>query len=332
MVAPSIRTSLIDVTDVYNGPCRYLFKLELQQPSGSFKLRGMSFLVQESIQNAKATGKLNIHVYTSSGGNAGIAAAFAAKFHGIKCTVVLPQSVKKASLEQLTILGAKTIVYGEHWGAADEYLRTVVMPQTSVLESQIYCHPFDNELLWTGNGGMVDELSDQLATLGIDPEKVRGIVCSCGGGSLYNGLVAGLHRNRSLANVPVLVLETNQTASFAAAVKADKVVTLPKIETLTNSLGSPFVAEQTLANYKSHPTIVRLLDDTDAVKGALDYYDQYGAMVEPSCGVTIAVASRQQQLLQEFGPLKSDDVIIFIVCGGTGISEEVLQGYRQIVA
>lgn len=331
MVAPSIKTSLVDVSDDFSGPCRFLFKLELQQPSGSFKLRGMSFLVHKSIADAKAAGKLNIHIFTSSGGNAGIAAAYAARFHGIQCTVVLPETSKKASLDQLAELGAQTRIIGEHWGAADEYLRNVLMPQTAADEAQIYCHPFDNDVLWEGHADMVDELPEQLAALNIDPSKVKGIVCSCGGGGLYNGIVAGCRRNSVLQNVPILVLETNQTASFDAAVKADKVVTLLKIETLTNTLGAPYVADQTLVNYKSHPTTVRLLDDLDAAQGLVDYYDRYGTLVEPSCGVTFAVASRKQELLLELGPLAPEDVVIFIVCGGTGISEELLQSYRDLL-
>lgn len=331
MVAPSIKTELIEVTKDFSAPCRFLFKLELQQPSGSFKLRGMSFLVEKSITEARAAGNQKIHVFTSSGGNAGIAAAYAAKFHGVQCTVVLPKTVKKASLEQLTALGAQTIVYGEHWGAADEYLRTVIMPKTEEEEKQLYCHPFDNETLWEGHAEMVDEIPQQLASMGIDPSKVKGFVCSCGGGGLYNGIVVGCRRNADFNNVPVLVLETNQTASFDAAVKANEVVVLPKIETLTSSLGSPYVAAQTFANYKSHPTTVRLLDDVDAAGGSVEYFDKYDTLVEPSCGVTISVASKHKDLLLAFGPLSPEDVVIFIVCGGTGISNEILQGYRELV-
>lgn len=332
MVAPSIKTLLVDVTNDFSAPCRFLFKLELQQPCGSFKLRGMSLLVHKSIADAKAAGKLNIHVFTSSGGNAGIAAAYAAKFHGIQCTVVLPETVKKTSLDQLAKLGAKTITFGKHWGAADEHLRTVIMPQTAKDESQLYCHPFDNEILWEGHADMVDELPEQLAALNIDPSRVKGFVCSCGGGGLYNGIVAGCRRNPALSNVPVLVVETNQTASFDAAVKADKVVVLPKIETIVTTLGSPFVSAQSLINYRSHPTTVRLLDDVDAAKGTVDYFDKYGTLVEPSCGITYAVASKHQDLLLVFGPLDPEDVVIFIICGGTGISDELLESYRALDA
>ena len=94
----------------------------------------------------------------------------------------------------------------------------------------------------------------QLKDLNVDPVHVKGIVCSCGGGGLYNGLVAGCHRNPLLKDVPMLVLETFQTASFDAAIKANEIVALPKIETLVTTLGSPYVATQTLANYKSHKT------------------------------------------------------------------------------
>lgn len=331
MVAPAIKTELVDVTADFNADCRFLFKLEHQQPSGSFKLRGMSRLIEKSIADANATGKQNLHVFTSSGGNAGIAAAYASKFYGVPCTVVLPQTVKQTTLDQLSDLGASIMIFGEHWGAADEHLRNVVMPKTAKDEAQLYCHPFDNEILWEGHGDIVDEMVYQLKDLNVDPVHVKGIVCSCGGGGLYNGLVAGCHRNPLLKDVPMLVLETFQTASFDAAIKANEIVALPKIETLVTTLGSPYVATQTLANYKSHKTSVRLMDDLEAVEGTIEYFDKYGVLVEPSCGATVATATRKKDFLQVFGSLGAEDVIIFIICGGSATSVETLENYRNLL-
>ena len=55
MKEPSIKTTFVEVTNKLptKPPCRVFFKNEFEQPSGSFKLRGMGHLVAVSIENAK---------------------------------------------------------------------------------------------------------------------------------------------------------------------------------------------------------------------------------------------------------------------------------------
>lgn len=329
MVAPSILTSLVDVSDKVPGPCRFLFKNELHQPSGSFKLRGMSALVDHSIKEAKEQGKLDIHIYTSSGGNAGLAAAYASRFHGIPCTVVLPVLTKQVAIDKLLEYQANVVLQGAHWGEADLYLKNTLMAQVPTLVSAIYCHPFDNEILWDGHGDIVDEIAKQLTEMDVHPEKVKGVVCSAGGGGLYCGIVAGLKRNKNLSKVPVLVVETHQAPTFDEAVKAGKVVTLAKVETIASSLGAPFLAEKALLNYNLHPTKLGIMDDMDAVKGAIDYFDGFGELVEPACGATVAVAFEKKELLQAFGKLEKDEVVILVVCGGSTLTAQALEAFRE---
>lgn len=331
MVAPAVNTSLLDVSDKFKGPCRFLFKQELEQPSGSFKLRGMSKVVADSVSKAQKQGKLDVHVYTSSGGNAGIAAAVASKHNQVPCTVVLPKTSKQAALDVLLSLGAEVVVYGAHWGEADTYLKDNVMAAAQRKNPDIlalYCHPFDNETLWDGHGDIVDDLVSQLKEMNIPNLKLKGIVCSCGGGGLYNGIVTGLRRNQ--LSTSILVLETKQTPAFYESVSADKPITLPKVETLTTSLGAPYISAKTWEYYKTHPTFVELLDDLDAVLGTVDYYDQFGDLVEPACGVTFAVANKHQNLLERFGSLEKDDVVVFVICGGSSVSLETLESYRAM--
>ena len=66
--------------------CDVFFKMDCAQPPGSFKLRGIGATVKEAVENG-ADG-----VVSSSGGNAGLATAHAARALGIACTVVLPTS------------------------------------------------------------------------------------------------------------------------------------------------------------------------------------------------------------------------------------------------
>lgn len=326
---PSVETALVDVTSqIENPPCRILFKNEYEQPSGSFKLRGMSYLLAKSVEEARKQNRKGIHAFSSSGGNAGLAVAYASRHMGIPCTVVLPEISKPVIIEKLKTFGAEVVVHGKHWGEADEYLRTDLIKSLDDRIYPVYCHPFDNPLVWEGHGQMIDEIVDQL--LPEELKRVKGVAVSAGGGGLYNGVVYGLEKHG--LDAPVLVLETDTTPSFQKAVEAGKLVKLDKIVTLATSLGAPLISQKSLDNYHSHKTFVEVLSDLDAAKGTIDFHDKFGHTVEPACGVTLSAVFDHSELLQKFAPLEPEDIVILIVCGGWGVSPATLEEYRELVA
>lgn len=331
--SPAIVTELAEVTERIDAPCRIFYKKETQQPSGSFKLRGMSQVVLNGLHEARAKGKALVHTFSSSGGNAGLAAAFASASHGVSCTVVLPET-SKGAISKLERLGAKVLVYGSHWGEADAYLRGSIIPSVAESVHAIYCHPFDDATLCQGHASIVDEIVSQIQdSTGkntIEPSLVKGIVCSCGGGGLYSGIVEGLKRHASWAHVPVLVVETSQTACFNQAVKQGQVVHLQKISTLATSLASPYVSQRAFDYYSSHDTRLCTVEDLDAVRATIYHYDTFHEITEPACGATLAVSTNRKDLLTKLGPLSKEDVVIFVECGGSTLSEKDLERYREL--
>lgn len=321
---PQVYSTLVNETEsvesTYPSKCQYYFKYESEQPSGSFKLRGVGHFIKKEITRSKAEGYNEVRVFSSSGGNAGLAAAYASRHYGIECTVVLPKSAKPLVVEQLKAYGAHVIIHGEHWGEANAFLNEYAKKEESNGQYPILCHPFDHPKLWEGHGSLVDEVVEQLGEEKV--RKLKGFVCSVGGGGLYCGVVNGLKRN-NLNSVPVLAVETEPAPTFSKAIEAKKVVMLESVRTIATSLASPYIASQALENYSSHPTKVELLADSDAVKGTIDYYQLFNKVVEPACGATLVTAfSRSDLLEQHFGPLEKDDIVVFVVCGGSVYSEE----------
>lgn len=322
---PQIRTSLINETEKISShhpaKCQYYFKYESEQPSGSFKLRGIGHFIGNQIDKSRKEGFQDVHVFSSSGGNAGLAAAFASKYYNVPCTVVLPKlSYKPSVAAKLESYGATVLIKGEHWGEANAFLQTYATEDKSKGQYPILCHPFDHPLIWEGHSTMIDEIVQELGSGKL--AKLKGIVCSVGGGGLYCGIVEGLKRN-NLNNVTVLAVETKPAPTFSKAIEANNVVTLESVKTIATSLASPHIASEALKNYNSHPTKVELMDDSDAVKGTIDYYETFNKVTEPACGVTIATAlSRSDLLEQHFGQLESDDIVVFVVCGGSVYTED----------
>ncbi|RKP31366.1 tryptophan synthase beta subunit-like PLP-dependent enzyme [Metschnikowia bicuspidata] len=331
---PSVTTSLVDMTDVLQTanelPCRVLFKNEYEQPSGSFKLRGIGHLVQTSIVQALSAGKTKMHVYASSGGNAGLAAAYAARFYGVGCTVVVPEIAKPFVIRKLREYAALVILHGQSINDADQHARAL-MDRHDASVHTIYCHPFDNPLIWQGHAQIMTEVFEQLPEL--EHAKVKGVVCSVGGGGLYNGLMTGLKSHGSLADC--LLVETLQAPTLTAAAKAGTVVRLGAVKSLATSLACSYVSPETLELFqdqsvnKSH---LCTIDDIEAVRATVSYHNQFSRCVEPACGAALSMVYNRLDLLKRAMPhLTKDDIFVVVVCGGLCSDEATMEEYRGML-
>nr|XP_021140138.1 serine dehydratase-like isoform X1 [Columba livia]XP_021140139.1 serine dehydratase-like isoform X1 [Columba livia]XP_021140140.1 serine dehydratase-like isoform X1 [Columba livia]XP_021140141.1 serine dehydratase-like isoform X1 [Columba livia] len=118
------------------GGTRVYMKLENVQPAGSFKIRGIGHLCQEAARRGCRG------FVCSSGGNAGLAAAYAAKKLGLPITVVVPSTTGPGTVRKLEELGAKVEVSGQVWDEANR--RALELAEA---EGWVSIHPFDHPLV-----------------------------------------------------------------------------------------------------------------------------------------------------------------------------------------
>jgi L-serine/L-threonine ammonia-lyase len=251
-------------------------KLDCLQPSGSFKDRGMAHLLTTLAQNGFR------QVVSSSGGNAGLAAATVAQQLDLACTVVVPTTTKPHVIAKLrNDLQATVIVHGVVWDEADTHARQLVAADPTAIA---YVPPYENELLWTGHSTVVDEIYQQ----GLDPAA---IIVSVGGGGLLCGVLEGLQRHQHhhhhqhnsnhgdndahaatsgeetfSGGCRVIAAETVGASSFAQAFREKRLVRLPAITSIATSLGALQVSPSALSraiNYH-HPDAVSTAVCTDA--------------------------------------------------------------------
>ena len=145
---------------------------------------------------------------SSSGGNAGIAVAYAGRHLSIPVVVVVPKTTASISRQMIERENAQLIVHGASWQEANEFALSMTGPVDA------FVHPFDNPILWKGHAGMIDEV----AAAAPEPDAV---VVAVGGGGLLAGVVEGLHRN-GWPDVPVIAVETFGASSLAQSVAAGK--------------------------------------------------------------------------------------------------------------
>jgi L-serine/L-threonine ammonia-lyase len=281
-------------------------KMEALQPTGSFKNRGIGFACEEYARRSSSSARaLVVSGTTTSIGNAGIAAAYAARRLKVPMLVVVPETTSARALELLRREGAEVIVHGASFQEAN------AMAASLVGATDAFIHPFDDPLLWEGHASMIDEV----AGAKVVPDAV---VLSVGGGGLLCGVVAGLRRN-GWGQVPVIAVETEGADSLAQSIAAGERIVLPRIASLATSLGARQVAQQAFAISSGHPLRSVVVSDRAAVDACIRFMDDHRVVVEPACGATLAVAYDAAAALKEFRN------VLVIVCGGVTATVAQLQ-------
>ena len=242
---------------------------------------------------------------SSSGGNAGIAVAYAGRRLAVPVLVVVPETTSERAKGLIRREGAEVIVHGSSWQEANE------LALSTVKASDTFLHPFDDPLVWQGHSTLVDEV----VRSGMKPDVV---VLSVGGGGLLCGVVEGLHRS-GWSDVPLVAVETEGADSLAQSVRAGHRVELPAIASLATTLGARKVCEQALNCSKDHPLCSVVVSDRAAVSACRRFLDDHQVLVEPACGASLAAVYDHAPELENF------ESVLVVVCGGVTATVEQLR-------
>ncbi len=279
-------------------------KLDALQPVGSFKLRGIG----AACEAHAAAGKTRF--VSSSGGNAGIAVAYAGRQLGIPVTVVVPETATAHARRLIEQEGASLIVHGASWQEANERALSLLDADTA------FIHPFDDPMLWSGHASLIDEVVQ--AGIAFDA-----VVVAVGGGGLLSGVVEGLRRN-GLADLPVIAVETHGADSLAQAMQAGQRVVLPSIASVATSLGAKQVCAQAFELSRSHDIRSQVVTDRAALEACLQFLQDHRLLVEPACGA--ALAALYDGASTALAPFQSP---LVVVCGGATATHEQLQTWLR---
>lgn len=242
-------------------------------------------------------------------------------------------------ISKLRVAGAEAVVqHGASWFEADTFLReNYTNHQDAQTDSvNVYVPPFDDPLVWEGAASMITEMAKQLPETNGDGFPADAIVCSVGGGGLFNGIVSGLHQHlacRSEAKpVRVLAVETAGADSLAYSLRSGELSSLKAITSQATSLGALRVAPQAFENARSPPSGVEVSSvvgsDEEAAKGILRLADEMRLQVELACGicVEIAVGGRLKEVIPD---LTAQSRVVVVVCGGSNVTAEIIADYRR---
>jgi L-serine/L-threonine ammonia-lyase len=254
----------------------------------------------------------------------------AAQTLGYPCSVVVPDSAKPYTINKLKIAGAHEVTqHGSSWREADTFLREVVMKESQEKTGVkgAYVPPFDAEDIWDGASTMVGEWERQLGALE-GKEKVEAdiVICSVGGGGLFAGLCQGLEESNRKPQI--IAVETKGADSLNQSVKAEYLVTLPRITSIATSLGATQVCGTALAYALEDHVSSVVVTDKEAVHACLNFAEEERMLVEPACGASLAII--YSDILKKVAEdVKEDTKVVVVVCGGSNVGLEQLLQYKQ---
>ncbi|MCA8955988.1 MAG: pyridoxal-phosphate dependent enzyme, partial [Planctomycetes bacterium] len=254
--------------------------------------------IGRACQRAVAAGATRL--VASSGGNAGLAVAFAGRLLGVPVEVLVPSTTPEFMRERIRGEGAEVFEHGASWDDAHQR----ALARTAELRCANYIHPFDDPELWDGHATLVEEVARE----GVRPGVV---VVAVGGGGLLSGVLLGMHAV-GWQNVPVVAAETVGADSYAQSLAAGARVTLPAITSRATSLGARTVCREALSWAARHRIIPCVVQDAAALAAMAAFGDHHRVLVEPACGAALAS-------IGEAARHADDGPVLVVVCGGAAV-------------
>jgi threonine dehydratase len=183
-----------------DGAERLALKLELMQHAGSFKARGA--FANLLTRKVPAAG-----VVAASGGNHGVAIAFAAKRLGVPAKIFVPRVASQEKVDRIRASGADLVIGGERYADAQ-----AACEKWRGESGAMMVHPFDQVETMLGQGSVGIEFEAQA------PE-IDTLLVAVGGGGLIGG-IASWYAGR----VRIIGVEPEAAPTLFNAMRAGKPV------------------------------------------------------------------------------------------------------------
>ncbi|RDV12242.1 threonine/serine dehydratase [Arthrobacter sp. RT-1] len=253
--------------DAFPGPV--WFKCEFMQHTGTFKARG----ALNRILASKERGELRpeVGVVVASGGNAGLANAYAAAQLGVPATVFVPASAPEVKVRKLKAIGATVVQGGTEYAVA--YQAAIAHAKET---GAVYCHAYDQPEIAAGAGTVGSELLDQVP-------GVETVLVAVGGGGLMAGIAAAVE-----GHAKVVAVETATAPTLHAALSAGKPVDVPVSGVAADSLGARSIGGIGFSVAVRTGVESVLVSDDDIIAARAALWDGYRMVVEHGAAAAYA--------------------------------------------
>jgi threonine dehydratase len=265
-----LRTKLMysDYLTEQTGNKIYL-KPENMQFTGAYKVRGAFYKISTLSKEERKRGLI-----TASAGNHAQGVAFAAKHYVVKAIIVMPTTTPLIKVNRTKSYGAEVILYGNVYDDACKYAMELAKE-----ERYTFIHPFDAEVVATGQGTIAMEIFKDLPTVDI-------ILVPIGGGGLAAG-VSTLAKQLN-PNIKIIGVEPAGANCMQESIKADKIVTLDKAQTIADGTAVKTPGQNIFPYIKENVDEIITVEDEELIVSFLDILENHKMVVENSGLLTVA--------------------------------------------
>jgi threonine dehydratase len=280
------RTPVLEVEpEMFGTPGSIALKLECDQHTGSFKPRGaFNRILSSEVPDAG--------VIAASGGNFGLAVAYAASRLGHQAEVFVPESTPEVKIHKLRAYGAKVKVTGRFYAEALEAAEA-----RRADSGALWMHAFDQPEMVAGNGTVGPEWEEQVRELDT-------LLVAVGGAGLIAGIAAWFRGDARVVGV-----ETEGTASLAAALAHGAPVDVEIGGIAADSLGARRVGDIGFAIARRFVDRVTVVDDEAVRQAQRALWENLRIVVEPG-----AAAPPAALLSGAYRPAEGERVGV-LLCG-----------------
>jgi threonine dehydratase len=294
VVRPHVRrTPVVEVDGAdfgLAGRLHLLFKLELLQHTGSFKPRGaFANLLTRAVPPAG--------VAAASGGNHGVAVAFAAHRVGVPARVFVPTVASAVKLERIRGYGAELVIEGDRYAdalaASERWLATSgAMP----------VHAYDQAETLLGAGSLGAELEAEVG-------EVDTVLIAVGGGGLLGG-VAAWYADTPKRRPRLVGVEPRLAPTLTRALEAGRPVDAEAGGIAADSLAPRRVGTLMFPFARDHVERVVLVEDDGIAAAQRALWRVLRVAAEPGGAAAFAAL-----LSGSYRPAEGERVAV-VICGG----------------
>lgn len=277
-------------------------KFELLQHTGAFKARGAFHRMLRLTEAERVAG-----VVAVSGGNHGLAVAYAARELRVDATVIMPSTTPITSIKRARADHANVVVTDTISEAFADALHEVAAGKTMI-------HPFDDPAVIAGQGTLALELYE-------DAPQITDVIASVGGGGMIVGVATALKALNP--DIRIWGVETEGADVMTRSLQAGEPVTLGAIDSIATTLGAPSSSALTLAGVQALVEEVLVVSDAEAVRGIEVLSEVAKILTEPAAAVTWAAALRLEDRL----PAGAQPALI--LCGGNVSLDDIARWREQ---